>query len=297
MRRQQQLMREQLNGISKGTTNIIAKTANGLVETKCKVNVIEIQEDAYIEFDDTLTIEGDEISNLNLDHLTVNEILNLINTNMRLEILKYDNTKLNENQNVGTGSKLIIKNANNDVIYQYKFILYGDVNGDGNINSLDVLVLQKHILEIKLLSQEFLKAGNTSRNGEMPSSLDVLKLQKHILEIKPIKQGEKISISENYVQENKIIDKSTQSNDLNNETNEAETENNINDQEKNNATDVDNKQVNKEESDISNNTSKTNTTINNEASKNESISNTQNNIINEKVNELQNNTNALTKEE
>lgn len=28
---------------------------------------------------------------------------------MRLEILKYDNTKLNENQNVGTGSKLIIK--------------------------------------------------------------------------------------------------------------------------------------------------------------------------------------------
>ena len=227
----------------------------------------------------------------------MNEILNLINTNMRLEILKYDNTKLNENQNVGTGSKLIIKNANNDVIYQYKFILYGDVNGDGNINSLDVLVLQKHILEIKLLSQEFLKAGNTSRNGEMPSSLDVLKLQKHILEIKPIKQGEKISISENYVQENKIIDKSTQSNDLNNETNEAETENNINDQEKNNATDVDNKQVNKEESDISNNTSKTNTTINNEASKNESISNTQNNIINEKVNELQNNTNALTKEE
>lgn len=216
---------------------------------------------------------------------------------MRLEILKYDNTKLNENQNVGTGSKLIIKNANDEVIYQYKFILYGDVNGDGNINSLDVLVLQKHILEIKLLSQEFLKAGNTSRNGAMPSSLDVLKLQKHILEIKTIKQGEKISISENYVQGNEIIDKSTQGNDLNNATNEAETENNINDQEKNNATDVDNKQVNKEESDISNNTSKTNTTINNEASKNESISNTQNNIINEKVNELQNNTNALTKEE
>ena len=51
-------MRGQLNGISKGTTNIIAKTANGLVETKCKVNVIEIQEDAYIEFDDTLTIDN-----------------------------------------------------------------------------------------------------------------------------------------------------------------------------------------------------------------------------------------------
>ena len=63
----------------------------------------------------------------------MNEILNLINTNMRLEILKYDNTKLNENQNVGTGSKLIIKNANNDVIYQYKFILYGDVKYTSSI--------------------------------------------------------------------------------------------------------------------------------------------------------------------
>lgn len=182
-----------VTGVSDGTTNIVVKTKNGLIQKKCKVNVIKVQQGVLVEFDNSLKIQADEISNLNLEYHSVRDILNLINTNMNLEILKYDNTKLEENDLVGTGSKLIIINNNNDIVYEYKFIIYGDVNGDGNINSLDVLVLQKHILEIKPLKDEFLKAGNIARNGNMPSSLDVLKIQKHILEIKYIEQGESLN--------------------------------------------------------------------------------------------------------
>ena len=83
---------------------------------------------------------------------------------------------------------MIIKDENDNIILQYIFIIYGDLNGDGQINSLDVLILQKHILEIKELKNVFLKAANISKNGQLPSALDVLKIQKHILEIKFIEQ-------------------------------------------------------------------------------------------------------------
>ena len=73
--------------------------------------------------------------------------------------------------------------------YEYIFILYGDVNGDGIIDSLDSLVIQKHLLEIKLITDKYLlKSANIQKTGEEPTSLDIFKIQKHILEIKFIEQ-------------------------------------------------------------------------------------------------------------
>ena len=51
-----------------------------------------------------------------------------------------------------------------------------------------MLVLQKHILEIKEITGIYKKAANISKNGRLPNSLDVLKVQKHILETKFIEQ-------------------------------------------------------------------------------------------------------------
>ena len=186
-----------VQAIKEGTTNIIVKTKNGFIIKKCKVNISKVQEGILVEFDDSLKVDGNEISNLNLEHLKVKEILGLIKTNINLEIYGFDDVKKEQEDKIGTGSKLVIKDEIGNIVYEYKFILYGDVNGDGNINSLDVLVLQKHLLEIKLLSSEFLKAGNISKNGMLPSSLDVLKIQKHILEIKTIEQGDKIPFVSN----------------------------------------------------------------------------------------------------
>lgn len=71
---------------------------------------------------------------------------------------------------------------------EYIIIIYGDISGDGKINSADLLTLQKHILEIQKLKGVFLKAGNIRKNGKNPSSIDSLLIQKHILEIELIKQ-------------------------------------------------------------------------------------------------------------
>lgn len=150
---------------------------------------IILPEGIYLKFNESLKIQNKVISGLDINKLLVTDIKQLIDTNLIIEIYNYKNELLDDNKNIGTGSKLILKDENGETIYDYVFILYGDVNGDGNINSLDNLIIQKHILELRLITDKsFLQASNISKNGEEPTSLDILKIQKHILEIKLIEQ-------------------------------------------------------------------------------------------------------------
>ena len=181
-----------MNGIIKangvGVAEIIAKNKEEDREAKCKVTVKQVSEDIILEIDKSLKVEADEISGIDINKSNVSNIKDLINTNLKMEIYNNENKLLGDTDLIGTNSKLILKDENDNEIFRYVFIIYGDVNGDGLINSLDVLVMQKHILESKLLTGLFLKSGNISKNGNPPSSLDVLKIQKHILETKFIEQ-------------------------------------------------------------------------------------------------------------
>ena len=60
-------------------------------------------------------------------------------------------------------------------------IIYGDLNGDGKVNALDLLKMQKHILGKSLLTGDFLKAANIKKKGDTITALDLLKLQKMII--------------------------------------------------------------------------------------------------------------------
>lgn len=172
-----------------GEADILVVSSNSQISAKCHVKVLtKLSDDIVLEFLGNLRVEVDEITNLDVDHNTVAEITDLINTNLKLEFIGTDGNELDEESKIGTGTKLILKNENDEEIYQYTFIIYGDANGDGMINSLDVLVVQKHILETKLITGIYLRAANTSKNGNLPSSLDVLRIQKHILETKFIEQ-------------------------------------------------------------------------------------------------------------
>ena len=176
----------EIKAISEGQTVINVKLKDGELNAKCNINVINIDEEFYFELDERVTLNGDEISSINSS--SVGDFKKLVNTNLNMEFYDSKGVLLKDDSMIGTGYRLCLKNDNGDEIYNYYFIIYGDVNGDGSINSLDVLVLQKYILEMKDLDELYLKAGNISKNGNLPSSLDVLKIQKHILEIKNIEQ-------------------------------------------------------------------------------------------------------------
>lgn len=67
-------------------------------------------------------------------------------------------------------------------------VIYGDITGDGKITTLDLLYLQRHLLEVKKLNSVYLQAADTNRKKDGVSTLDLLYLQRHLLDVKHIVQ-------------------------------------------------------------------------------------------------------------
>lgn len=171
-----------------GKTKItISSKENPNIFKDCNLTVVRKMEDSEIHFDSSLVVEGLEISGIDYKNNKVSDIKNLIKTDLELEFVNYKDEILNDNSLLGTGSKIRVK-ENGTVLGEYKIILYGDSNGDGRINSIDLLVLQRHILEIERLDDIFIKASNVRRIGVKPTSVDLLLIQRHILGLQEIKQ-------------------------------------------------------------------------------------------------------------
>lgn len=77
-----------------------------------------------------------------------------------------------------TGDKITIKTSIEEKTFT--IVIKGDNNGDGIINALDLLRVQKHILKYSTLSNEYLESCDTNYDGVV-NPLDLLRVQKHIL--------------------------------------------------------------------------------------------------------------------
>ena len=177
-----------ITAVSEGETKIIVQTEENKITKEMAVKVVEKVEENNIKFDESLTITQNEVTGWDIKSLKVSQIKEKIDTDYKIEIYNYQGQKLSDEQNAGTGSTIRLLDENNVIKMEYIIIIYGDISGDGKINSADLLTLQKHILEIQKLKGVFLKAGNIRKNGKNPSSIDSLLIQKHILEIELIKQ-------------------------------------------------------------------------------------------------------------
>ena len=171
-----------------GETEIIIKSEeNNKIYDKCIVNVVRKMEDSEIHFDSSLKVDSLEISGIDYLNNTVKNIKEKIKTDLELEFVNNKDEILNDTDFLGTGSKIIVK-ENNTILREYKIILYGDANGDGKINSVDLLVIQRHILEIEEIEDIYRKASNINKNGKKPTSVDLLLIQRHILGLQIINQ-------------------------------------------------------------------------------------------------------------
>ena len=110
----------------------------------------------------------------------------ITNANELAEVKVYNlNNKEVTSGSVGTGYKVTITVGEESKTF--KVVIYGDTNGDGDIDILDLLRVQKHILKSSTLKDANAKAADVSKNGEI-DILDLLKVQKHILGTTSIKQ-------------------------------------------------------------------------------------------------------------
>ncbi len=177
-----------LTGIAEGKADItITSDEDSNISKTVSVTVIRKLDEGEIIFDETLTLDANEITGLENKNNTVDSVLQKIKTNYTIEIYNSDGEKIEGSSLVGTGSTIKILD-NNNLIIEYNVIMYGDVNGDGKINSIDLLVLQRHILEIQKLEGVFAKAGNVRKNNKNPNSVDCLLIQRHILGLQILKQ-------------------------------------------------------------------------------------------------------------
>ncbi len=180
------------NGIitakKEGSTNLIASSReNPNILAECKLYVVRKMDDSEISFETPLKVNSLEISGIEYDNNKVSDIKEKIKTDLEIQIVNYKNEILQEKDPVGTGSKILVK-EDGKLLRKYQIIVYGDANGDGKINSVDLLVIQRHILEIEPLEEIFRKASNINKNGKKPTSIDLLLIQRHILDLQLIEQ-------------------------------------------------------------------------------------------------------------
>ncbi|MGN0160642.1 MAG: dockerin type I domain-containing protein [Lachnospiraceae bacterium] len=90
--------------------------------------------------------------------------------------------------NVATGNQFLMVDKDGKEVARYNVVIYGDVNGDGAVDSLDLVYVKRHVLGIKSLEGTYAVAGDTNRQNDGISSLDLLYLKRHILDISKIQQ-------------------------------------------------------------------------------------------------------------
>lgn len=88
---------------------------------------------------------------------------------------------------IATGDRLVINDNSGNEYASYTFVVYGDINGDGEIDLIDIVKIKRHILELSQLNGEFLRAADINRDGDV-DLIDIVAVKRHILGMKEITQ-------------------------------------------------------------------------------------------------------------
>jgi hypothetical protein len=108
--------------------------------------------------------------------------------NVRILVKKTDGAVLKDEEIIGTGMTVQVL-FGDEIMAEYSAVVFGDVNGDGSVNSIDLLKVKRYILGIETLKNIYLEATNTNHDGNgAVNSIDLLRLKRHILGIITISQ-------------------------------------------------------------------------------------------------------------
>ncbi|MDE7157295.1 MAG: cadherin-like beta sandwich domain-containing protein, partial [Lachnospiraceae bacterium] len=81
---------------------------------------------------------------------------------------------------VGTGSRILIRDMNGTGVKEYACIVYGDINGDGQVDIVDMLYMKRHILGTSSLNGLREIAADVNKKGGI-DIVDMLYMKRHML--------------------------------------------------------------------------------------------------------------------
>ncbi len=173
----------EITGVSTGTANITVSLNGTDKKATATLNVIELGPDQNIVLDTTkVTINVDEITKINIEtkvsDIKTNYIISL--NNFKVIFKNVNDKDLSDTENVGTGTKMLVTDSGDNILYTYTTIIYGDVSGDGIIDVVDLLMLKRKLTNKLTLGQYANKAANISRTGGEPDVTDLLRLKRHL---------------------------------------------------------------------------------------------------------------------
>lgn len=157
----------------------IINTSNGAVADNTTVD------ESTVAVNTMVTAAGYKISGSNITGINPGSSVDDIKAKISAVGGKVEIVTQSGGSIVGTGST--VKVSNKDSSKTYVVVVKGDTSGDGIINALDLLQVQKHILKSYNLTNQNLVSGDTSGDGKI-NALDLLQIQKHILKTYTISQ-------------------------------------------------------------------------------------------------------------
>lgn len=151
----------------------------------------EIPEVSVLAINEAIVASGYHLTNNYLSGIEVNTSktnlenkLKTIYTGLTVTSLK-DKYGNNKNDALATGDVVTISNSKDTK--EYKVVIYGDNNGDGNTSIIDLLRCQKYLLGNNNLSDAELIASDVDRDG-LITVVDLLRIQKSLLGYSKIEQ-------------------------------------------------------------------------------------------------------------
>lgn len=149
------------------------------VYLKQNSSLISLYEKLYFEIEKDYKIIDKYISNIERETLQQN-FINKIETNGTIRIIKEDGTELKADELVGTGMTLEIVKEEEKL--QFEISVKGDFNGDGKVTAQDLSTINKAILKLISLNDEYKIAADLDENDKLTAT-DLSTINKMVLKI------------------------------------------------------------------------------------------------------------------
>jgi len=165
-------------GISAGTTKLTINIKGTDVTKEAYITVINLN-DGDILIDEALKVDGDIITKVG-PGVTVEQLKDKVQTTYNLVLKNNEDMEITNSDLVGSNTKLQLLRENNEMVYEYKIIVYGDVTGDGKINSGDLLRIVKHLNQTNTFENTVIKKAADVNYDSKINSGDLLKIVKYL---------------------------------------------------------------------------------------------------------------------